>query len=278
MNRPTQVASNKDTAHFRASQLNGALFFTFCLTWAVVLGRLWLPGLIFPRSSQIPESILVLAALATTLVSTSAHLPRQNVLLAAVIIGFVGTLAAGLGTRLGIPFGPFIFAEAFAPKILNLVPWAVPFLWVIFILLARGVGRLILRPWRKSRTYGYRLIAVTIGMVVLMDLAFEPYAGRVLHLWFWAPSKAGLFWYGCPWTNFIGWGVITSLILAFITPALMNKRPAKRPPDIQPLYVWLLITALFLCASLTQHFWAAAGLTAGMMATGATLAFHGANW
>jgi uncharacterized membrane protein len=122
------------------------------------------------------------------------------------------------------------------------------------------------------------LIALTILLATVLDLAFEPYANRVLRLYYWLPSRAGLYWYGCPWTNFIGWAVVIVLILAFATPALMNKRPSKRPPDYVPLAIWAMLIAFLFCVSLTHHFLAAAVVSAIAIAAGVAMAIRGATW
>jgi uncharacterized membrane protein len=278
MKGTSRVAPNKDTAPVWLRPLHWALFAAFCLAYLLVLIRVWRPGWIVAGDSHLPEAVLLLTALGTLLVSASLQLAGQNVLLAASIIVVISLATEAMGTRFGIPFGPFLFSEAFSPKIFGIVPWGMPLLWVVFLLASRGVGRLILRPWRKSRTYGYRLLALTVLMVVLLDVAFEPYAGRVAHLWFWSPSKARMFWYECPWTNFLGWAVTATIILAFATPALVNKRPSKRPPDFHPLYIWGMMLLLLLCINLTQHFWAAAGLIVGMIVTGVVFAIRGVTW
>jgi hypothetical protein len=57
--------------------------------------------------------------------------------------------------------------------------------------------------------------------------------------------------------NFIGWAVTTLLILAFVTPFLLNKRPVKNPPDYHPLVVWLVLSLLLLTGAAVHHLWLA---------------------
>jgi len=132
-----------------------------------------------------PEAFLAITALLTTLVSLSRQLPAQNVLLVAVIIAAVAGTVQSIGALTGIPFGPYLYTDAARPKFFNVLPWAVPLAWIIILLNARGVARLILRPWRKSRLYGFRLIGVTAALAVMFDLGWEPYATQVKHFWLW---------------------------------------------------------------------------------------------
>src|SRR4051812_24093479 len=59
-----------------------------------------------PITPGISDAILLLLALASTLVSLSGQLPAQNVLLATVIIALFGGGIHALGAFTGIPFGP----------------------------------------------------------------------------------------------------------------------------------------------------------------------------
>ena len=76
-----------------------------------------------------------------------------------------------------------------------------PLIWVVVILNSRGVARLILRPWRKIRNYGFWLIGLTAALTMLFDLAFDPFASRVKHYWLWVPTKLPLTWQGAPGNN-----------------------------------------------------------------------------
>ena len=136
-----------------------------------------------------------------------------------------------------------------------------------------------LRPWRKTSTYGFRLIGLTTALVTLLDLGLEPFAVRVKHYWLWNPTKLKFDWYGAPWINFFGWAVTTLLILAFATPSLINKKPAPQPPpDYGPLVVWLLINLLFATGAAVSHLWPALGLITLSSMVVTVFALRGGRW
>jgi uncharacterized membrane protein len=220
-------------------------FSLFLVQWALVSLRLWLSSPLFDHAGW-PEGLLAVLALATTLASLARQLPGQNVLLAALIIAFFAGTAQTLGALSGIPFGPYHYSENLGPQFFHTLPWPVPIIWVVAILNARGVARLVLRPWRQARNYGFRLLVLTIALVVLFDFGLEPFATTVKQYWSWDRTRLPCDWYGAPCINFLGWAVTSGLIFAFVTPVLLNKKPVKSPPDYYPLVVWLLIMLLFL--------------------------------
>jgi len=250
----------------------------FLAAYALVLMRLWwlvqLPG-----KSGWPEAVLLSLAVVSTIAALARHLPLQNILSAAFTIALASSAVIWLDFKTGIPFGQFTMGDNTGPKFLTAVPWELPLVWVVAILNSRGVARLILRPWRKMKGYGFRLIGVTTALTVLFDLGFDPFASRVKQYWFWGPTKFPLTWHGAPLVNFFGWAVMTLLILAFVTPMLINKRPIRRrPPDFHPLGVWLGGVLLFGAGSATLGLWSAVWLDAIAGIIVAVFAIRGARW
>jgi uncharacterized membrane protein len=261
--------------------LHRVLFGLFLLQFAVVWVKLWLP-LPWLGDTHSPEGFLpgflLLLASATTCAGLGRQLPGQNVLLASILIAVLAGSLQLFGARTAIPFGPFVYdPDRIGQFLLPLLPWSVPFIWLVFILNSRGAARLILRPWRHDQAYGLRVIALTVLLVVLLDLAFEPFATRVKGYWSWKPTLLHSTWYDTPWVNFLGWTVSAALILAFTTPALIRKKPGNPPPDFHPLAVWLLLNLLFLTGAATRHLWAAVAVTSVQSVAVAGLALWGGN-
>ena len=240
-----------------ASKIRNTVFVLFLIQFVLVWLNLWtrFPGF---GEARWPNGLLLVLAAATTLTSLAGQLPGQNVMLAAVIITVIAGGVQTLGALTAIPFGPYIYLPAIGQHLFEPLPWAAPIIWLVAILNARGVGRLILRPWRKTRSYGFWLMGITAALVVLFDFGLEPYATQVKQFWCWSPTRAGLYWYSTPWPNFIGWAATALLILAFATPSLINKKPVKQPPDFRPLIIWLVVNILFATGLLGSQLWTAA--------------------
>jgi uncharacterized membrane protein len=262
---------------------------TVCLHWLVIallaaafafmLTTLLAPSLHLSGSLNAPEIALLLLATASTIFSMGRQLPLENVLLAASVIALIGGAMSALGAMSGIPFGPFTFTSEIGPKIFRRLPWAIPLIWIVTVFNSRGVAWLILRPWRKTKTYGFWLMGLAAVLTMLFVLALDPFASRIKHYWFWTPMKFPLTWQGAPPVDFLSWGIVTLLILAFVTPALINKQLSRRSaPNLHPLCVWLGGILILGAACAQNGLWLAAAVDAAIGIVTIIFAVRGARW
>ena len=273
-----EIALRNDRFSGLAPKVRRVLFGLFLLQFALVWARLWLPWPLL-GNARWPDGLLVVLTTATLLASLTRQLPGQNVMLASVIIAFLAGVFQTLGTLTAIPFGPYVYTDEIGQQLFHPLPWAVPLVWVAVILASRGVARLMLRPWRKTQNYGFRLIGLTILLVVLLDVGLEPFATSVKHYWFWNPTKLKFDWYSTPCVNFLGWAVTALLILAFATPSLINKKPMPQPPpDYSSLTVWLLMNLLFATGAAVHRLWPAVGVIILISVAAGVFAVRGARW
>lgn len=225
------------------------------------------------------DGAFIVLAVAATLASLWRRLPLQNVVLAAGGIAFIGGGLSALGARTSLPFGPFVYGSGSGPLMFKTLSWSMPLVWVVIVLNARGMARLMLRPWRKNKSYGYRVIGLAAFLVLLFDLVLEPFAFRVKHLWLWLPISLPLTWQGAPIINFIAWGLVSALILFLITPALIVKRPRPRGgPELHSLGLWLGGIALCATGCAAGGLWAAMIVDAVIGIGTAIFAIRGAMW
>ena len=251
------------------------------LTWSVTtllalaaVGEFFLPGL-----ATTLDAIIILLATIASVATVNQQLPLQNVLFAAAITALIGGAAHGLSARTGIPFGPLTFGDTAGPKYFNYVPWTVPLLWIIAIFNSRGVARLILRPWRRVKNYGYLLIALTAALALAFDLALEPFTAHVRHFWLWQPTKVAVTWHSASPVAFLGWTFVALLIMAFITPSLIRKQPGEQPPpDYIPVALWFGAMAVFASGVGAAGFWSAVVVDAVLAGSTAVFCWRGARW
>jgi uncharacterized membrane protein len=210
------------------------------------------------HDSLIVQCIIVLA-LAATLLRLARTLPWQNVIACGILIVVISGAFQTLGAKTGIPFGPFFYTENMGRLLFRQVPWPMPLLWVVNLLNARGVARLILKPWRETASYGIWVIAVASLLATLFDAGLEPIASHANHWWVWTAAKTIPAWYGAPWVNFAGWAVVAFFILAIIGPWLIDKKSSGKPPmDSQPLALWFGLMLLLSVSNAVENLLAAA--------------------
>jgi uncharacterized membrane protein len=229
------------------------------------------------QSAPVDTFTLVLATAASVAI-IARQLPLQSVLFAAFITALIGGAAHGLSARTGLPFGPLSFDNASGPQLFNSVPWTVPLIWIFAILNSRGTARLMLRPWRKMKNYGFLLMAMTSVLTLAFDFALEPFA-RVKHLWLWQPTKISLTWQGATPLSFLGWLFVTLLILAVTMPYFIRKQPGgSSAPDYAPMTLWLGALALFGIKSGQAGLWPAVAVAGIFVIIVTVLCWRGAKW
>ena len=238
-------------------KLHGIVLALFLCSALLVCLELFFPDRFFAEARW-PDGLLLLVSVGTTLIGLTRHLPAQNVILAAVTIGVAGGAAASLSVVTGMPFGQLVYHPGNIGRLLFYpLPWTVPLIWVVAILNCRGVARLMLRRYRTARNYGLWLLGMTVLLALVLELSFEPFATVVKNYWSWKPTRIHSDWYSTPWINFVGWIVSSGLLLMFVTPALINKRPVQLPPNYHPLLVWEVLSCIFLTACARGHLWGA---------------------
>jgi uncharacterized membrane protein len=264
---PTATDSAQKVCHWI---LTGALAIVFVAQFAL------------PEYYLILDAVLLVLAVAVSITTLNRQIPMQNVLLGVSLAALIGGVAHGLSAfrGLAIPFGPIFFHETCGAEIFGLVPWTIPLLWVVALFSSRGTARLILRPWRKLKSYGYWLIGLTAVLIMAFDFALEPFATtRANDFWTWPPTKFPVTWYGASPLNFLGWVFVALLILGFTTPALIKKRPGSRTPlELNPLGIWLGAIILFAVGCAKAALWPAVAADATIAIVTLAFAIPGARW
>ncbi|HEX4350966.1 MAG TPA: carotenoid biosynthesis protein, partial [Verrucomicrobiae bacterium] len=253
------------------------------LFWALnaLLGVAFIAEISTPWFSALLDGATVMLAAAASMAALNRQLPLQNVLSVAAMVAVVGGVAHGLSSNpnLSLPLGPIVFNPAAGGKIFYFVPWTIPLLWIVAIFNARGVGRLILRPWRKIKNYGFWLIGLTAVLATAFDVALEPFASYVKHLWFWQRTKIPVTWEGTTLLNFVGWPCVALLILLIATPSLIRKQPGNpSAPDFHPLALWLGALVLFAVGSARAGLWGPVAVDAVIAGVTTVFALRGAKW
>ena len=199
-------------------------------------------------------------AAATSLVSLGRRLPPQNVFACGAVLFAIVSMAHIVGAKTGMPFGKFEGTEQLGPRLLKLMVWPVPFLWLAVLLSCRGIAKLVLRPYRRNKRYGWLLILIASVLALCTALAVEPFAVLSRGWWRWELDPKNFALWGVPWTDYAGWWAISWLALAFATPWLIQKRPVQQATDAYPLVVWISMLAVYVAGNIRQGLWGSVGI------------------
>jgi len=197
------------------------------------------------------EALFVLTATASIILSTSRMIPFQNVMLAAIVIGFVGTFAYAISSILPAGFHFFFwFASVSRPVIREAFPWHMPFDWIVIVLASRGTAQWLLSDRRNTSHYGLEMMASTTILCLILTAGTRMFcfatkgydsissAGPILE---WLSVLPG--WLFC-------WAIVILVTLLLATPVLLDKKPGNRPPSSRPLLLWCALSIVFAGAAL----------------------------
>ena len=161
------------------------------------------------------------------------------------------------GTGLSFPFGGYDYTPLLQPQILD-VPILVPMAWLMMLPPAWAVGWLLVGPAHRFRWAAASALAFTVW-----DLFLDP---QMVAWDFWHWHQPGAY-FGIPWSNYLGWLVISFLITLS---ASIFFHPASLP--VTPLLVVYILTWLLQFISLF-FFWGLPGpALVGYVCMGALLA------
>jgi len=119
---------------------------------------------------------------------------------AAELIGTTGLFAVG---DVVLPFGEYRYTEWLGPKILGHVPYFIPPSWFAMSIVSLDLARRV-----TGRRWQYILLGS--AFMVLWDVSLDPAMNRAFPFWEFGVDG---FFFGMPLSNWIGWFVVTLVIL-----------------------------------------------------------------
>lgn len=176
-----------------------------------------------------------------------AHYGRRGLLGSLLILVF-GWFVEHIGTTTGVPFGPYWYTDVLIPKVLGVVPLAIPFAWLLVVPSSLGIVEFLRQnrntandtPSQRNNSSNILLQALGAGtLAVLLDITIEPVSVHVSNYWVWSDTVSGF--YGVPVSNFVAWW-LTSVLLTWLLLAIRGplrqylSQPSSRthkPPRIQ---------------------------------------------
>lgn len=163
----------------------------------------------------------------------------------ASLILLLSWLIEHIGVTTGFPFGTYMYTDELMPKLMGVVPLAIPFAWLMVVPSSVGIiERLVNRGGAtenlcETTTFFdvpiSRVLLKVLGaasFAVILDITMEPLAVHINRYWVWHNVNSG--YNSVPATNFAAWWV-TSLLLVAILLLLQKAACATRLPPILPM-------------------------------------------
>lgn len=151
-----------------------------------------------------------------------------------VVAGGGGLLAEAVGVATGWPFGHYAYTGTLGPELLG-VPVVVPLAWVMMAWPALVVARTL-----ASR--GPAVVAVGAVALTAWDVFLDPQMVAAGH-WAWFDTAPGLpLIPGIPWTNYLGWLLVSAILMAILNAALPTEHAPSAPAAA--LYLWVYFSSV----------------------------------
>lgn len=189
------------------------------------------------------EGVPAVLAAGTMVLLLVRRLPVQNGVACGLVLLLTSGMALAVAAHTHVPLGHFEFTEVLGWRFLGLVSWPVGFLWVAALLSSRQSAKVMLRPWRRRRHYGWLLLAVSMVLTLWLTAVVDPFGHGVKGWWVWRTRGEGLTWFGAPLALLPTAAVFGGGLLLCATPWLIPKRATGLPPELEPVAVWLVLMA-----------------------------------
>ncbi len=189
---------------------------------------------------------------------SAAFLKWSGLIAVFLAYAIISGAAEAYGAATGKLFGTYTYSGNFGPLLFGLLPVAIPLAWWVVVWPLHCLVQSAVRGrWR------YVLVPpVTAALAVWADLVIEPAATLVRGYWTW---EEGGFYYGVPWTNFLGWFSI-AFVLSLLSQPFLKFFSTGRVSLAVPTAVLSATLFTFLLLSLVHGKWLAVAVALGFFA------------
>jgi uncharacterized membrane protein len=190
------------------------------------------------------DAIWILLAACVVHVSMARTQGNVRARRSALVIVLAAAAAAWASATISLPFGPLRYTTALGPKIANILPFAVPLLWLVVVQGARSFSARLLAG------KGNAAVALGAGcLTALTDLNLEFVAWKLRTWWIWYPAGHPLAGDPPAWPplqNYLTWFALGTLLSLASPPFREGTKPPLRPIIALAILNFLLLTTRLL--------------------------------
>jgi putative membrane protein len=207
------------------------------VVWTLVAAAV-LAQIAYPLMPEAWRTEVTVASVVIFFVAAVADAARVHGLAGAAVLtgvaGGGGLVAEAVGVATGLPFGHYAYTGTLGPELLG-VPVVVPLAWVMMAWPALVVARTL-------AARGPAVAAVGAVALTAWDVFLDPQMVAAGH-WTWFDTAPGLpLIPGIPLTNYIGWLLVSMVIMAILDRTL-PREPFPSAPAAA-LYLWVYFSSV----------------------------------
>jgi uncharacterized membrane protein len=207
------------------------------VVWTLVAAAV-LAQIAYPLMPEAWRTEVTVASVVIFFVAAVADAARVHGLAGAAVLtgvaGGGGLVAEAVGVATGSPFGHYAYTGTLGPELLG-VPVVVPLAWVMMAWPALVVARTLVAR-------GPAVAAVGAVALTAWDVFLDPQMVAAGH-WTWFDTAPGLpLIPGIPLTNYIGWLLVSMVIMAILDRTL-PREPFPSAPAAA-LYLWVYFSSV----------------------------------
>ncbi|MFD1538854.1 carotenoid biosynthesis protein [Nonomuraea guangzhouensis] len=230
------------------------------ITWVMTAAALAV-ALIAPLSGSAPYMFVLLLSIPLAFICGVRRYGAKALLLFFAVTFVVSNFFENLSISTGFPFGHYHYTGS--PKLIDVPIFIGPIYFglgylcwqVANVLLDEADTRL---SWRAGTGHRVNVVALPMTAAAIMtmfDLGSDSIASTVNHLWIWERG-GGVF--GVPYTNYLGWWLVTYLFFQIFALYLARRQAPVRSTGLEPSLQSVLVYA-GLGLSTIPYFAAASG-------------------
>lgn len=211
------------------------------LVWSLV-GAAIAVQIAYPLMPELWRTPVTVTSVVVFFAAAVADVARLHGLTGAVslvvIAGGGGLAAEAVGVATGFPFGSYAYTGTLGPELIG-VPVVVPLAWVMMAWPALVVARTLV-------TRGPAVVAVGACALTAWDVFLDPQMVAAGH-WAWFAPDPGLpLIPGVPLTNYAGWLLVSTVLMALLQLAIPRdgRRPQRPSGPAATLYLWVYASSV----------------------------------
>lgn len=208
------------TSNVAQAWRNNPWAYSFLLLWILAMIALPIARWTF-GDEALPIGINVAAILqaSAVLLMVASAWGWRDALRALLIVAFIGWSSEFIGHSTGIPFGAYDYTDILQPQLAG-VPLLIPIAWFMLLPSSWVMAQHIVGERKTWRDRAFFVVVSALALTA-WDLFLDPQM-VAWDFWRWQNPEG---YFGIPWSNYLGWLLVASLMTVCVRPRPLPTMP-----------------------------------------------------